>query len=135
MSDAAHIAASLERAGERGGDITAAVYRRYFAAYPCARELMAHTDDPMQGRMLAEVIHLLMAEALDGENEYLAFEVRNHASFGVRPEMYRDLFEAVRASVRELLDRDEWSAEIDAAWTRQIERILRAIAAHAAVVR
>lgn len=127
MSDVAHIAASLERAGERGGDITQAVYGRYYALCPGSRELMAHVDAYIQGRMLAEVIDLLMVEDVEGERDYLEFEIRNHASFGVRPEMYRDLFEALRTTVRDQLRSDAWSADIDAAWTRQIERILAAI--------
>ncbi len=91
---------------------------------------MAHVDEHIQGRMLAEVFELLMLEDVAGEERYLAFEVDNHRSFGVRPEMYAPLLDAVRDVVREHAAA-AWDEATAAAWERQLARLAAAIEAHA----
>ena len=120
MSDP--IIETFEVAAERAGDITEAVYRRYYARSPQAEQLMSHVDEHMQGRMMNEVLSLLMTPADELPEHYLEFETRNHASYGVDPELYRPLFEAVRDEVRAALGGD-WNPQVEAAWTARIDAL------------
>ncbi|MFW6092420.1 MAG: hypothetical protein ACODAC_00505 [Pseudomonadota bacterium] len=119
---------SLELAAERGGDLTADAYQRYYAASAEAERLMSHVDPYMQGRMMDEVLALLMAPPEDVPADYLRFETANHASYGVGPHLYRPLFEAVRESVRAVLG-DDWNDGMDAAWATRITGLLARIEA------
>jgi len=121
---------SMEIAGERLGDIADAVYGRYFGQDGEAAELMAHMDPYTRGRMLQEVLRLLMSEDYDSETEYLRFEVKNHQqAYRVRPRMYRELLEAVRDTVAAGLTA-EWDAELAMAWDARIEALVTAVDAH-----
>src|SRR6056297_1163794 len=79
---------TFELAAGRTTDITADVYRRYYDRAPDSQALMSHVDHYMQGRMLDEVLTLLMTEAAELPEGYLHFEVANHASYGVQLDMY-----------------------------------------------
>lgn len=120
------VIASLEIAAERAGDLREEVYERYYAACPDAEQLMAHVDEHMQGRMLDEVLRLLMVSDLGSEQGYLNFEVENHRGYKVEPGMYPDLFRAVEQVVRKALGAD-WSAAFDAAWVARITALLAEI--------
>ena len=117
---------SLELAAEHLGDVTERVYRRYYADCPSAAEVMAHSDEHMQGRMLDEVFRLLMVEDVGSEDGYLDFEVDNHRAYNVELTMYPDLFGAVMAVVRDGLG-DAWTEAFETAWQSRIASLLRAI--------
>ncbi len=121
---------TFEVAAERAGDITEAVYHRYYARSPEAEGLMRHVDEHMQGRMMNEVLSLLMTPAEALPEHYLEFETRNHAAYGVDPGLYRPLFEAVRDEVCAALGAD-WNPDLEAAWAARIDALetrLRAVA-------
>lgn len=126
MTDTQAIIDSLERAGEAAGDITPAVYAQYFAACPESKDLMSHVDQYMQGRMLTEVLRLVMGEDAGTDANYLEFETHNHASYGVKPHMYTNLLFALRDTVRGALG-DAWCGSYDAAWQGRIEELLAEI--------
>jgi hypothetical protein len=114
---------SFEMAAERAEDITPDVYRRYYTLAPEAARVMSHMDVHMQGRMMNEVLQLLMTapEALPGD--YLTFEVANHTrAYGVSLELYRPLFEAVKDTVRTAAGAD-WSDDLATAWAKRIEAL------------
>jgi hypothetical protein len=113
MSDL--IGTSFEQAAERAGDITAEIYERYYARCPEARAVMQHVDPYMQGRMMTEVLTLVMTEPADLPEGYLVFETANHASYGVVLDMYPDLLHAVRDAVRAAVG-DDWSDACETAW-------------------
>jgi hemoglobin-like flavoprotein len=122
------VLATLERAAEKAGDIAPDVYRRWYAHCPASRAVMSHVDEYMQGRMMAEVLRLVLTPALDAERSYLKFETQSHAAYGVRPEMYGPLLEALRDTVREVLA-SEWTADVDRAWRTRLDSLLAEIAA------
>ncbi len=124
------VLASFEAAAELSGDITADVYRRYYARCPEAERLMSHVDPYMQGRMMEEVLNLLMTAPEDLPDGYLQFETANHASYGVVPDLYRPLLEAVRDAVQAAAG-DVWSLAWDAAWRQRIDELMRHLLAHA----
>jgi hemoglobin-like flavoprotein len=128
MSETDVIAGSLAVAGERLGDITAPVYERYFANCPGSKELMAHIDQYVQGRMLAEVIELLLAPDPTTMRDYLKFETRTHASYGVETAMYRNLLSSVRDVVREALG-EQWDTLHERGWQSRIDALLAEILA------
>jgi hypothetical protein len=130
MSEPDMIASSFETAGERLGDITAPVYDRYFANCPGSRQLMVHIDQYVQGRMLAEVVELLLTPDPASMRDYLKFETRTHASYGVEATMYRNLLCSVRDVVRDALGK-QWRQDHDRAWQGRIDALLAEI--HAAV--
>jgi hypothetical protein len=121
---------SLERVAERVDDITPLVYEKYFARCADSRSLMLYVDDLVRGRMLQEVLRLLMTEDIAGDGDYLRFETRTHAGYGVKPAMYGELLGAVRDTVREVLDAD-WNVDFAAAWERRVGALLAAIDAAA----
>jgi hypothetical protein len=67
---------SFELAAERIGDIVPPVYERYFKRDPDAAALMAHMDELTLGRMLTEVVRLLMSTDFADDAGYLDFEVK-----------------------------------------------------------
>jgi hypothetical protein len=121
------ILSTLERAADKAGDITSDVYLRWYSRCPEAERVMAHVDEHMQGRMLAEVLRLVMTPEPSAERSYLAFETRSHTAYGVTPSMYGPLLVALRDTVRAALD-DQWTAAADAAWTQRVDALLREIA-------
>jgi hypothetical protein len=123
------ISESLELAAESAGDITEAVYRLYFERCPGSAELMSHIDHIVRGRMLEEVLRLLMQPDYCGEQEYLDFEMKNHRqAYSVEPHMYGNLLGALRDTIRDSLD-SAWSDEFEAAWQARLDRLLEEISA------
>lgn len=126
------VLASFERTAEVAGDITAAVYRRFYARAPEAERLMQHVDPHMQGRMLEELLDLLMTPPEDLSADYLRFETGNHRGYGVTADQYRPLLEAVRDTVREALG-DGWDERCAEAWQRRIDCLDAELRRYAAI--
>jgi hemoglobin-like flavoprotein len=124
------ILATFEQAAERAGDITADIYRRYYARCPEAEQVMSHVDPYMQGRMMDEVLTLVMTDPAELPDGYLKFETANHASYGVALSMYPDLLRAVLDTVRDIVG-DDWSNACEAAWNRRIATLVERIEAAA----
>lgn len=119
---------SLELAAESAGDITHQVYENYFNRCEGSAALMSHIDDIVRGRMLEEVMRLIMLPGYKGEQQYLDFEVNNHrTAYSVEPHMYGNLLAALRDTVRESLD-GQWNERFDAAWNARMESLLAEIA-------
>jgi hypothetical protein len=122
------ILTTFEQAAERAGDITADIYRRYYAQCPAAEQVMAHVDPYMQGRMMDEVLTLVMTEADELPDGYLKFETANHASYGVSLDMYPDLLRAVQDSVRAAVG-DDWTDACESAWRARVGALIERIEA------
>lgn len=115
---------TLERCGERAGDISPAVYKTFFDATPEAYGLMAHSDEGMKGRMLAQTIELLLDEDAGSTNNYLRWEVTNHVSaYAVHLEMYPAFLSALRNTVADTLG-DQWGEAEAKAWDARINSLL-----------
>jgi hypothetical protein len=116
------VVASLERAAEVAGDLSREVYERFAARCPAPAALMSHMDEYMLGRMMQDVFVLLMTAPAEVDRHYLSFEVGSHRAYGVTPDMFPPLLEAVRDTLRSHLE-DAWSGALDAAWRARIEAI------------
>jgi len=115
---------SLMLAAEKAGDITPAIYNRYFSQCPGSQQLMSHIDELVQGKMMEEVFRLIMVEQYEQESAYLNFEVKNHKyAYSVLPHMYENLLEAVHYTVRAALRKD-WSEEFERAWQARISALI-----------
>ena len=123
---------SLELAAESAGDIAGSVYERYYGACPAAGELMSHVDQHMQGRMMDEVLRLLMVDDVEGEQAYLNFEVDNHSGYRVESDMYPDLLDAVQSVVRDAVG-ERWTDAFEHAWAERITSLLGGIEVRARV--
>ena len=110
----------FERVAEAGVDITPQVFQEFEAATPDVSQHIGMMDAYMRGRMLEQVIKLLMGETEDG---YLAFEVRTHQGYGANDAFYLSLFESVKQVVQEMSG-GSWTEREDAAWDSTIERIV-----------
>jgi len=126
MTDIDLVLSTLGRVAEKAGDIAPDVYCRWYAACPESRAVMAHVDEHMQGRMMAEVLRLVLTPVLDDERSYLKFETKSHAAYGVRPEMYAPLLSALSASVREALGA-EWTPADEHAWQARLDGLVTEI--------
>lgn len=129
MTDVDPVLTAFELAAESGHDITADAYERFYSRCPEAREVMSHVDPHMQGRMLEEVLELLMTPNGEVAPSQLAFEMSNHRAYGTSPDHYRPLLEAVRDTVEAELG-DAWNAHFAAAWEQRIDALLRQIQQH-----
>ena len=120
---------SFELAAERIGDLVPPVYERYFARDPDAAALMAHMDELTLGRMLTEVVRLLMSTDYAEDAGYLDFEVKNHEwAYRVSARMYGELLASVRETVADALGA-EWNAAYARAWDDRIAQLVKEIGA------
>lgn len=121
MSDV--IYESLELLAERAGDITDQVYERYFTVDADSRELMAYVDPGQRGKMMDEILRLILVDDYSEEEGYLNWEVDNHEiAYSVKPEMYAPLFDALIDTVKSALG-DDWSGQMEQAWQQRTEAL------------
>ncbi len=120
-----HIRNSLETCADQDIDISEDFYRRFFESDRGAAELMSHCDTHMKGRMLHEVLELLLGDTED----YLRWEVGNHlTSYQVDFGMYTTMFEALLQSVQQALG-DRWTPDMESQWRQRIDGLLEQIGA------
>ena len=118
---------SLEVVAESMGDITPSVYAKYFERCPESKELMSHIDDIVRGRMLEEVLRLLLVDSYDDEQKYLEFELKNHKlAYRVQPHMYENLLSALFDTMEEGSG-SEWTDAHAQAWQQRINELLEQI--------
>lgn len=117
----------MELVAEHAGDITERVFNRYFELCSDSRALMDHTDEYMRGRMMTQVLLLLMEPGEEELSSYLEFETSAHEAYGVKQHMYENLLQAVREVVAETLG-DAFDGEMDAALKARSAYLLEAIA-------
>ena len=118
----------MELVAERAGDITPKVFERYFRRCRESQVLMDHMDEHMLGRMMDQVLLLLMEPGESELESYLEFETSTHRSYGVEPHMYKSLMAAVCEVMEEALASD-YSTKIDAALKGRTRFLLKEIAA------
>lgn len=122
------ITSAMMLLAERAGDVTQTVMSHYFQRYADSKALMEHMDRHMLGRMMDQVLLLLMEPGEAELESYLEFETANHRSYGVQPHMYENLLATVREVVAETLG-DDYDAETKAAFESRSHYLLDAIAA------
>lgn len=128
--DAALVALSLERAAERAGDLTAAVYARLFAVHPETEALFVlDRDGQVRGAMLAHVFETIFD--FIGERRYahrfVGAEIVTHNGYGVAPDAFAAFFPLLRDEVRAACGSD-WTLGMDGAWERLLAGLSRYVA-------
>jgi hypothetical protein len=113
---------SFELAAESDEDITARVYQTFIAASPQSEPLMDHMDEHMLGRMMEEVLTVLMAEDPGSQRDYLDFEIDSHRAYDVEQTMYRKLLEAVRDTIMGMLG-VSWNGDYQSAWETRMAAV------------
>ncbi len=122
----AAIIESLELVAEKAGDINPTILKRYFDKCPASAKLMDHMDHYMLGRMLDQVLLLIMEDDDNELHNYLRFETSSHNSYGVEQYMYEHLFEAVLETVIEAAGTG-WSDVYQKSWQARITTLLHNI--------
>lgn len=118
------VACSLERLSEEVGDPAPEVFARLFAAYP---ETEAEFARDVTGAVRAEMLTMVFTCLMDPAGPYQANLVKtervNHDGFGVPQELFDRFFVIVKETCRDLLG-DNWTQEVEAAWSAQINQVL-----------
>jgi hemoglobin-like flavoprotein len=117
---------TLEFAAGHCDDLTDPVYQRFFRTHPEAAEMMKHVDLHVRGRMLNDVLSLLLSPAENTDRVLLEFEVASHRNYGVGEELYAPFLAAIRDTTRELAA-DIWDEHLEAGWNQRIEQLLTGI--------
>ena len=120
--DAEAIEASLEIAGERGGDLTPIVYERLFARQPEMKTLFwRDSSDAIKGEMLMRVFEAILdfVGARKYSDHLIQTEVVTHAGYDVPPAVFATFFGLVAEVVEEVCGPD-WSPAMAAAWRRTL---------------
>ncbi len=116
-------------AAERAGDIVPAVFSDFFARSDAGAALMAHSDQPMQGRMFEGTVELLLSAEALAPGGYLDWELDNHlTAYGATLPMYLDYLAAVRDCVQQACGAD-WSDAFEAAWNARTGAIMARVEA------
>lgn len=128
--DATAVAASLELAAERGGDLTQAVYARLFAQQPEMQALFVmDTNGAVRGEMLSRVFDAILD--FIGERRYahnlIDAEATNHEGYNVPRGVFATFFDVVAETVRDACGPD-WTETMDGAWACLLADIRRYMA-------
>lgn len=126
MTDA--IAASLELVAERCGDPTERVYDRLFARQPEMKALfLGDQSRQARGHMLQMVLDTLinMAAGETWAGNMIRAERINHDQIGVPFDVFATFFDVVHETFREAAG-DDWTPEMEAAWTGVLARAVAA---------
>ena len=126
----AEILSAMETLAEKAGDVTPAIFRRYFERCQESRALMDHMDEHMLGRMMDQVLLLIMESGEEELASYLNFETANHRSYGVEAHMYGSLLHSVQDVIAETLG-DDLTPSMARALKARIDYLLGALTAAA----
>lgn len=110
----------LAQLAEADTDITGAVYDKFTCAMPEAIQHIDYMDIRMRGRMLDQILRLLLGET---DDNYLKFETEMHRGYGANTSLYQALLSAVKETVKDRLA-PSWSAREEAAWDTSIKHII-----------
>lgn len=123
----AHILTVMELVAEKAGDISPAIFTRYFERCGDSKALMEHMDEHMLGRMMDQVLLLIMESGEEELSSYIEFETASHKSYGVRSHMYESLMRSVQDVIGSELA-DSYTQDMREALQGRIEYLLGEIA-------
>ncbi len=124
-TDAELMEASLIAVADAGVELRFVLFERFFAAWPERRASFLNVDAASR-RMTEETLEMMMGLAKDEENwvwplvAELAF---THRSFGQLPWVEYESWIALTIEAVRDLSGAVWSADTEAAWQRQGERL------------
>jgi hemoglobin-like flavoprotein len=120
MSHSHIINACLECLAANTDDLAPAVYQRFFALYPEARELFGR--DPYDHQKGAMIVSLLLELMNFSEGNVYTENVKrwiyDHKAYGVTLPMYQAMFDCLQDAIAEVVGAN-WTAEMAAAWGAQ----------------
>jgi len=95
-----------------------AFYNRLFALYPQTKTLFANTDMKRQQNSLMATLAVVVTGVVNGDNVIPIIEQlgHRHNGYGVKPEYYPMVGQALLETLKEFLGKD-WTPEIEATWT------------------
>lgn len=122
--DVAGLRASFELVITRQPDLTHVFYEELFARHPEARSLFSRNRMETQERMLAETLVAALDHLEDAEwlRSNLAALGARHAEYGVTPEMYGWVAEALLATLGRVAA-DDWSGTYETGWSEALDAI------------
>lgn len=126
---------SFDLIAPRGDELIEIFYQRVFELAPEARALFARTDWERQKRALLSTLVLLRNSLRNLERlvPALAGLGERHAGYGVRPEHYAPVGQALLESMA-TIGGDQWKPEYTRAWTIAYETVSAAMLAGAATI-
>ncbi len=125
MVDADVIHATLEIAGEHGGDPTPLIYQRLFAAHPELETLFQMDRD---GGVRAEMVQTIFGCIFDhiGPRNFSSGVIGaarlHHSGYGVPDNLFDTFFLAMRDTIREAVGRG-WTPEMESSWRSLVEEL------------
>lgn len=119
-TDAEIIGETLDQVAQRVGDPMPHVFQRLFHEMPETEALFIRDPD---GLVRGQMFQVTMESLLDflGDRSYgatlIQIERVNHQGLGVETMMFDRFYWTVMAAFRDILG-DDWTPDMDAAWTR-----------------
>lgn len=128
MGDAACLDHTLDLVARRAGDPAPRVFARLFAEAPDLQALFCNdASGAVRAEMFLRAVECLQDAA--GARQFsaglVAAEHLTHQGYGVTTAQFQRFFHLVVEVFRDVLGAD-WSAEIDAAWARALQRVAQA---------
>jgi hemoglobin-like flavoprotein len=119
---------TLERALAADDTFPARFYERLFAAHPEVQSLFRSHSPGAQRKMFAQKLVAIVDHIEDPQwvERELSALAATHVGYGVTPEMYPWVGEALIATLADACGPD-WSPEAEAAWTTAYAQLTRAI--------
>src|ERR1700753_4126127 len=127
MLSANPIEQSFELAAARWEDLTPLVYARLHHEHPETRAMFrSEGSELVKGSMLAMTIEAILdfAGPRSGKFRMIECEVSSHDGYGTPRDLFFAFFGVIAATLRELLG-EEWSAEMEASWTKLVGELAR----------
>jgi hemoglobin-like flavoprotein len=103
-------------------------YDRLFATHPEVKPMFHRSSPGAQNKMFAQKLTTIVDHIDDKEwlQRELGTLAAKHTSYGVKPEMYAWVGDALIATLREACA-EEWSSEAEAAWSAAYDSLASAI--------
>ena len=124
INDAALMEASLLAAAETGADIRAPLFDKFFTAFP-DRRASFYNLEASTPRMTNETLEMMLGLA-KGE-QWVWYQIAalefTHRNYGDLPQVEYDSFVDLAVDTLAEAAQQDWTAEMDAAWRRQAERL------------
>jgi hemoglobin-like flavoprotein len=109
---------SFELVVTRQPDMTHLFYNELFSRYPQAKNLFGRNSQEKQEKMLSEALVAVLDHLEDAPwlTSTLSGLGQKHEGYGVTPEMYNWVGEALLVTIAKVAGND-WNKELETAWT------------------
>lgn len=124
MSNAQLLQSNLELVVSRDPDLMQIFYSTLFERYPQVQPLFGRNSRDEQAKMLTEAVAMLVANVDDPDfvKQTMVGVGRKHVDYGVEDHMYAWVGECLVATLAQV-SADEWSPELETAWSQTLQAI------------